>query len=303
MYFAVNPTAPAAMSALSTALAVSRQSTSDIQAYALVDTSFHEGLGKRLRRRYSGRLRDIYAETRLAELSDLSPCLIGLADTGDREWALADLLADCSGRPMLSFLTSALSLDALTLHFRQLVQITTEDELSWPLRFADTRIIPSLLEVLNTDQRTALLQPIEGWWIVSRSGEIGALSTCVNGDSTAKWPERGLVLTDDQFARLVADSEADGLINTLSMAAPEALADRLPAEVFATVSRHCALSDRYGLSGSENRLRLALLALTLPEGATESPAMREILHRAGEGEPLAALIEAQPDDFWEAAHA
>lgn len=303
MYFAVNPNVPSIVSTISASLAACRHRNPEVETYALVDFAFDEKFAKGLRRNYAGRLCEIYAGTRFSELCDLSPCLIAVDCTGDGDRALAYLLEGCSGKPMLSFMTSPLALDELAGHLRHVVEARTDDDLRWPIRFADTRIIPSILEVLAPDQRSALLHPIDGWWIVNRQGEIDALPADISDFGTAQWAERGLALSDSQFSRLVANSEADAMINTLSMAAPEALADKKPAEVFSTVRRHCLLADQYGLTGSEDRLRLALLALTHPCGASDSPTMRDILRRAGSGEPLAALLNAQPEEFWEASHA
>lgn len=302
MYFAVNPTSPAAFKTLTEALELSQQRAPELRIYALVDTAFDEALGKRLRRRYAGRLRQIYAETRLSELSDLSPCLIALNTDHEGARTLDELLTWCSGKPMLSFLSSALHLDAFNTHIAPLVEVTTEDGLRWPVRFADTRIIPGLLAILHDKQRAALLNPIGGWWIVDRTGEIASLPINPKGEMIMPWPNRELALDDAQFARLLTTSEPDTIIHSISTAVPEALAGKLPAEAYSVVRQHCTLADQHGITGSEDRVRLSLLGLTLPGAADREP-IRGILPRAGRGEPLSALLDALPDEFWAVAHA
>lgn len=302
MYFAVNPTSPAAFKTLTEALELSEQSNPELRIYALVDTAFDEALGKRLRRRYAGQLRQIYAETRLSELSDLSPCLIALDTNHEGARTLDELLTRCSGKPMLSFLSSALHIDALNTHFGPIVEVTTEDDLRWPVRFADTRIIPGLLATLHDEQRAALLNPIGGWWIVDRTGEIVSLPTNPKGEMIMPWPNRELALDDAQFAQLLSTSEPDTIIHTISTAVPDALAGTLPAEAYSVVRQHCALADQHGIAGSDDRIRLALLGLTL-RGAADREPIRSILPRAGRGEPLSALLDALPDEFWEVADA
>lgn len=303
MYFAQNPSRAETAKQLRTAVTEHRAQSPGSRCYALIDTAFDETLARRLAKQAPERWQSIYQDTQLSGLSDVSPCLMELPVAGGLDNQTDRLIACCSGRPMLGFLFAPLSLAALAEHLRQLIEVRTDDEVRWPLRFADTRITPALLGVLDPEQRSALFAPLDAWGIIGRNGELQFL---VQPETTHP-PARTLgcppTITDDQFAQLVAASEADAIIETMTTAAPELLINREPASVHSVVREHCLLADQHGISGHEDRARLALLGLSLPPGRTSGEPLRSLLPRVSRGEPLAELLNQLPESFWNNDHA
>lgn len=303
MYFAVNPTTSNARAAIMQEATARRDHSPDRYFYALIDTAFDEPLGQRLQRQSGSRWRSIYHGTSLAELCDVSPCLLDITAAQEPLRPFDHLLDRCSGKPMLSFLSSQLDIDDLAVHLRPLIEVITEDELRWPLRFADTRITPALVDTLDPHQRRALLEPIGGWYIIGRTGELTSLDTSTTATGAMSKVEQPLSISDEQFARLLSASEPDTIIETMTIVAPETLTDKTPGDVFSIVRHHCLIADRHGIHANDDRTRLALLGLSLPPGATESEPMLTILGRVSRGEHFSALLDELPDAFWTNDHA
>jgi len=303
MYFAVNPTTSNARAAIMQEATARRDHSPDRYFYALIDTAFDEPLGQRLQRQSGSRWRSIYHGTRLAELCDVSPCLLDLTATQEPIRSFDHLLDRCSGKPMLSFLSSKLGIGDLAVHLRPLIEVITEDDLRWPLRFADTRITPALMDTLDPHQRRALLEPVDRWCIIGRTGELTSLDTDTTATVGMPKVEQPLPISDEQFSRLLSASEPDTIIESMNIVAPETLIDKTPSEVFSVVRHHCLIADRHGIQANDDRTRLALLGLSLPPGATESEPILSILGRVSRGEPFSELLDELPDAFWTNDHA
>jgi hypothetical protein len=120
-----------------------------LYSYILLDASFDQNLPTAFpwRGHVEGTL---YDDTRLVGLKAVAPHLLRLPDDSEKQltW-LNELVASCSGKPMLSVLCSAVPAEALIAHFRPYLLARTEDSLEWPVRWADTRVLPVLIASLK----------------------------------------------------------------------------------------------------------------------------------------------------------
>lgn len=116
-----------------------------------------------------------------------SPLLVELpTSTEGKRKAIAYLLKKCNGQPMFSILASPLTFTQLVAHLSHFTQIRLPpDEQEYLLRFADTRIVPTLIHVLAPEQRSQMFGPLHFWLYLDReanwTGILGEGTTDIAG--------------------------------------------------------------------------------------------------------------------------
>jgi len=269
-----------------------------VYSYILLDASFDQNLLAAFpwRQHIEGGL---YDDTRLTGLKAVAPHLLGLPDEPEKQltW-LKELVASCSGKPMLSVLSSAIPAQVLITHIRPYLFARTEDSLEWPVRWADTRVLPVLISALTPAERRHLMAPIHAWSCLDRSGEMlewsgESLPSPVPADFDC-WP-----LDDARFSHLVAEAEADGIIGALYDTQPDLFDMQEAAANHACVKKHLAIASQFGIDGAGARRHFAMLALMLIDEFTEHPAMQAILKGISEGADYATEVASLPAEFWQ----
>lgn len=299
MYFAINPWPTGSHERLLATLHNLRvQAPFPGYAYIVLDASFDQKLPTVFPWRRFVEC-TLYDDTRLAGLKAVAPHLLRLPDKTERQapW-LKELAEACGGKPMLSLLYSAIPAQALVAHIRPYLLARTEDSLEWPVRWADTRVMPTLLATMTPAEREHFLAPLHAWLYIDRTGEM--LDWQGEGSSNPApadfdcWP-----LDDGRFSRLVSEAEADAVIGALHDTQPDLFNTREPDANHACIKRHLAIASRNGIEGAGQRRHLAMLALALKDDFTEHPAMQSMLERTREGADYAAEVAALPADFWQ----
>lgn len=299
MYFAVNPWPKDAHEGLLARLQeVHDQASAPCHTYVLLDASFDQQLPTIFpwRRHVECTL---YDDTRLSGLKSVAPHLLKLPAEPERQTAWLQTLAEaCSGKPMLSLLCSAIPAQALAGHFRPYLLARTEDSLEWPVRWADTRVLPPLLATMSPTEREHFLAPLHAWLCIHRAGEMLAWTgkglqypPTVDFDC---WP-----LDDSRFSRLVEEAEADAVISVLYETQPDLFDFQAPAANHACVNKHLAIASRYGIEGAGPRRHFAMLALMLRDDFTQHPAIQAIFKALREGGNYVAEAATLPEDFWQ----
>lgn len=299
MYVAVNPWPKGATERLLSRLhALREQAHIPMYSYILLDAGFDQNLPTAFpwRRHVEGSL---YDDTRLVGLKAVAPHLFRLPDDSEKQltW-LNELAASCSGKPMLSVLCSALPAQALIAHFRPYLLARTEDSLEWPVRWADTRVLPILIAALTPAERKHFMAPIHAWSCLDRSGEILEWS----GDGLPNpapadfdyWP-----LDDARFSHLLAEAETDAIIGALHDTHPDLFDLQEPAANHACIKKHLAIARQCGIESAGSRRHFAMLALTLHDQFIDHPAMQALLQKSCDGADYAAEIASLPAEFWQ----
>lgn len=298
MYFAVNPWSKDATERLLSSLQTLREQTQrPVYRYILLDASFDQHLPSAFpwRRHVECTL---YDDSRLSGLKAVAPHLLRFPDESEKQlgW-LNELIAVCAEKPMLSILFSAVPAGELLAHFRPYLLARTEDSLEWPVRWADTRVLPALIATMTPIERNHFMAPLHRWSCLDRTGEM--LEWIGNGSQNPApadfdcWP-----LDDARFSQLVDEAEADVIISTLHETQPDLFDGQEPPRVHATVKKNLALASRYGLETARARRHFAMLALLLNDEFADHPAMQAVLNKSREGGDYAAEIAALPADFW-----
>lgn len=129
--------------------------------------------------------------------------------------ALRAVLQTCSTRPMVTAVRTHESPAALADRLARWSIVDAAGTL-FHLRWADTRRLPKLAEVLQPQQRSALIGAAQAWWCIGRDGRWLALPLG-DGDQ-AMDPSAALtppVLSPQQVAALIDDSEPDEMLAML----------------------------------------------------------------------------------------
>lgn len=242
---------------------VSSASPSD-HWFAILDSAF-DHKGKRLRW-FNKNLFEVYHQGHLAGLAHVSPILIPLQHESKRlEQELMRLLAHCRGRPMLSFIRSKLSAEAIRKQWQSILEIETEDAQTFVLRFADTRVLPALIEIGEVWQRVAGV--IAEWQIIGRNGDLVALEL-PRAPDTNNAPLR---IDDKALAQLLKSGEADALANVLDEHFPELLPADQGARVYARLRQLLSLGEKYGIAGNTEFFALAVADFSTQNQLLEHP--------------------------------
>lgn len=299
MYFAVNSWCddlPEQMLAVIRQLREQRQDQ-PLRCYVLIDGAFDESFLSSLPWRRSVAC-SLYAGTRLEGLKLAAPHLLSLEEKPEKQLAwLKSLVEACAGKPMLSIVASALSANRLSAHFKPYLLARTEDSIEWPVRWADTRVLPSLLAAMTSAVHQHFLSPIDAWFSCNRQGQLvqcsGAGNPAPEPAGFDCWP-----LDESCFSRLLGDAEADALISQIDDRRPNLLADGKPADIHARVARQLEIATHYHLSVASERLHFAMLGLIYSPEFVDALPMQLLLNEVAKGSDYQAQVRQLPADFW-----
>jgi hypothetical protein len=203
---------------------------------ALIDTAFDYGRGKT--RLDFERVIDCYDFPELQSLHAVAPCLIGLFSGSDLHVQVTRLIRHCQGRPMLSFVGTTDSLEGISAGWRDMHMVSVIDEQKMLLRFADTRVLSYLPQVLTSPQWRAICGAVSHWTYFNRSG---CLVTCDIPDSNER-PGK-VSITKEQLERFLDESHPDALMALIG----ESMCDIAPPDSSAS-ERYRMTFDSYRLS-------------------------------------------------------
>lgn len=302
MYFAISPNSPTLPTQIAQEIAALREqhSGAPMHVTALVDGAFDEQFFAAYPRSYWPR-QSLYAGTSLQSLGAAAPQLTSFGSrSGEMETWLEKLFSECSGKPMLSIIASAIDSESLQRHLRPYLICRTDDTLEWPVRWGDARILPGLMEELPLEQHTHLMTPIFRWWTVGRSGERLAWNGDGEIDPAAASFDK-LPMGEETFAALVDRSEADAVLNSIHDNQPDLLSAKNPLQAHETVSRSLDIATSYRIEAARARQHFSVLSLMIPGDLTKLPGMAEALSRVRSGSEYFREIAKLPPSFWEAA--
>jgi Domain of unknown function (DUF4123) len=171
--------------------------------YLLVDGAFVPGLHKMLRRDAKAVLFESLPGCR-EETQDVSPFL---APFRPADKVMVRLLKRCNGWPMVSAIETTESLHGLSERLAAWCVVEADGQ-RFNFRFADSRRLPAIFEILSLSQRASFCGPAVRWTYVSRDGSWRELEIDGLGGPISAEP----ALDQRQFASLVDDSRVDELM-------------------------------------------------------------------------------------------
>lgn len=184
-------------------------------------------------------------------------------DETERLQALADWLALCNGKPMLSFLASTLDLAQIKQHFSAFLQIRDDSNMRYTLRFADTRMTSVILECLLPEQKQAWLAGMSAWWVIGRNGSLQLLGgTQVPPVAAEPNDWHDLAISDAQLIQLHDNTEADIMLSYLYETMPESFAGHQPSALYQQTNQLLQQLDQQQISDDHMRLTQVRTLLT-----------------------------------------
>lgn len=271
MYFAQDPTN---LKAAEKHLADAFAAEPGLHWIALVDAAFDHG-NDAAGTLYKG-LNCYAAEFPLDDLAGAAPWLVELDPFEKDHRQMAQLLAHCSRRPMLSVMASRIPASALGKRWLPLHRVHTSDKQRLLLRFADTRTLPLLPDILAPAQWAAIAGPLAHWFYVEREGAMVAARL---PEPSEVAPPTALHLSQAQLDAMVRACEPD--------AALDLLADQMP-EVFAPTMAHgnlhgyikkktFGLIEKHGIENWTDKVSLVTAELLTNGKIHDNPMLEELL--------------------------
>ena len=225
----------------------------------------------RMRSRYADHVVNAYAGTPTAGFSDRAPHLIECA--GGVEADLISELTHLAGdAPALSAirLSGGISIKRLQQLCNYLARIQVGDRIEKiHCRFADTRVLPTLLAVLSDALRSSLAGSILEWGWFNRLGEWVTYEIAY-ADPVAEVPA-ALRLEIEQFRRIQTAAEADGIFHLLLEQTPEVVPDDARGEFHHALSQMLSRASSFKLAGARDRVQFVVLSLTCGDAFHQHP--------------------------------
>lgn len=254
---------------------------------ALVDTAFdHESEGLYWKKA----IMPVYHQGRLERFQHVSPVLIELDTSSDEVLAteVKRLLRHCQGRPMLSFMHTSLPPQKLIEGWQKILEVQTEDGQMLLLRFADTRTLPTLAQVLKDTAWPILRHGVEQWHYIDRDGNLQPLEL---PDAEQHIPSGSPKINDEALAEFSRLSLPDALVSAMR----EEFADLLPqatAADYRKLSAVCELAEKNGIDGFPDIMGLAVVIYSYGDQLLKHQELAEWLGKQDwqEGQFMDALV-------------
>jgi Domain of unknown function (DUF4123) len=209
--------------------------------YALLDHSFDSKLIRNMKDHisYAALYQDQGGEV------EISPLLCVLDTQSELQAQIELLLQITAGQPMLSFWLSSLNREAVFSHFANYFDVTLlPEKISMVLRYADTRILPSLLATLSPEQSAMFLRPFVQLVYFDRA----AKPVFVNGGHQPQIADKPLILDELQFNQMMDHSLPDQILQQIHHDKLQALLPEQVSLAYAWVSNECVAARVEGLS-------------------------------------------------------
>lgn len=299
MYFAVNE-CPEAQLLTSLLDAITAHPQHDTRWYALMDQAFDHDERPPLRWH-----RPVGAIYRMSGAEQISPLLLELPPALGEELAddLMRLIRHAQSRPMLSFVQTTLSLDALCEAWQSIKWVETSDGQKLLFRFADARGITALPTCLSADHWARVCDPLVAWHVASRTGALQALpmpgpEQRSASQATLAEQNHPFRITDAELDRLMDASLPDALIDALHERVPDALlmCER-KADAYEWVRGSCALAKASQMDSSEDQLALAAAVCLSGGTLLRHPELPSLLaaHKGDSAALTDALVDLLPN--------
>lgn len=231
---------------------------SESSLYAVIDHSFDPTLLTKLRGEIDWI--SIYSERGNPDV-EICPLLCTI-DTKNEFSLLQQLrlvLNATSEQPMLSFWVSVHDRKYILSHFDHYFDVNIEPEkLSYILRYADTRILPSLIEHFTSEQKAHFLRPFAEVIYFDRSAQ----PVHVRPTDQPQHPQQSIVLNEKQFAALLDASLPDQIWQQYRRLS---LSDQLPvlaSDAYSLILQHCQQAEKLGFVGFAEVMTYSLEQLT-----------------------------------------
>lgn len=242
-----------------------------------------------------------YAHSDLAAFGDNAPQMLKLPNSEDaRREVVRSLVSLAGNATALSWLQSNEAASSLQQVFAYLAKVRVEDR-KMPIhcRFADTRVLPELLDVLLPEQQRQITSTIAAWCWINRQGNLRSWAG-IRVELAAELEGELLHLSLEQFRTMQRAAEPDAIFMMLNQKTPELVPKTHLGALHGQICRVLCVADGYGVKTIKDRLQFVVLSLTCGEDFhtdAELQAMwRQILEQ---GASLSELMQGWSDALWQ----
>lgn len=182
------------------------------------------------------------------DVADVSPLLLALPNTdAEREAFIRRWLRITTGLPMLSAIKTDQPLPVVNRHFQNQLEAAGPDDTAYILRWADTRCLALLRDVLTQSQQLRLMSTLTAWAWFDRGGHW----VVMQGEPDSAEPTREATepyrLDDAQIQAIQDASLADTLLRHLYHSRQGLVFRVTPSRVHASIEQTLMqLRDEYG---------------------------------------------------------
>ena len=167
--------------------------------------------------------------------------------------------------PAVSIVSSPSSEARVQQLFVYLAQATIEDDLPVHCRFADTRVLPSLLARLSAGQAARVAIDVRGWSWIDHLGKAASWRPSLQSPAVEADGERHVVLSVVQLDAMLASSEPDTMFDLLLENTPELVPAEGRGRFRDRLGDILASADARSVEAPNDRLQFIVLALGFGE--------------------------------------
>ena len=248
---------------------------SDSRLYALVDHAGAPGLLGRLREQPQTRWANLFAGSTQENAIEVAPLLLDLDTVNQKAW-LRWLYSACRESTSLTFVHSTLSLESLAERLKYRLEVVLPDGLPALLRYFDTRILESLIQVLEREQRSHFFGIASCWQWLDRAGDVRQLNAPQLPDDG--WP-MPFPFTEPQQNAMIDAAEADALVQQMQIHGLDLCASHSRAELHAIASNCIAKNHQFGIDGTPSQTIFALTTLQLGADFIQQPEWAKLVSK------------------------
>jgi hypothetical protein len=222
--------------------------------------------------------------------SPLAIDITGLFQRPQPSHALSAFFNDAKWACAISVVCSALPFDVAVAALRLRCDATLPEDYAVVLRYFDTRILPSLMNVLEANQRDGFLAMASRWLYLNREGlwtRMEPEQADHKGDDLLP-----LKLTLDQQNALMRACEADTVLALLQEERCSQLLPLPPPEQYRRVQPLVQQANEHGITATSDLILFCKMAFYRQEQKVDDVQWREGLHAVREGkQTLLAMLE------------
>lgn len=298
MYFANNPVDKSFCSSMVQAFFKEKEKFTNLRMHALVDAAFDEYGFAQLMEVFTAQAIPVYADTLYSGAMEVGPHLIeiNISNSRDAEDEVNQLLALRANRPMLSFVITPLDANGLAKNWCPFVSAQLEDASIYMLRFADTRVLYSLISVLTPEQFAHFLPEKTQIWMPARSGHRITTESKAS-PSSSFLPQ--LVLSNRQFNELMNNAEPDAVIERLTQEGSKKYAAVTGADLHEFVKSQIQRASNYYITQTPDLVTYCELAWTMGADFDQDPEVNIALLHVTPAHRLLNVLPGIPQMTWD----
>lgn len=247
-------------------------------------------------------------------LRDLEPALAGTpfevyGQQGPQLWLiesidpeqLSNLLRYTDGIPCLSFIVGRQSTLQLKGALAWLAKADTGEALPMHCRFADTRMLPSLLESLEPDQSGELARGVIEWAWVGREGRLQRREIAAADPMESPSHNKPFQLDAQQFGLLLQRAEPDMVFQMLADNMSDVLPDQSGDRVYERIARMLANARGYGVVDLPDLFQYVVVGFCTTDDFDRYPTLASTWgNTRGGRQRFGDLAKQWPEETWQA---